>query len=228
LATVSDYQSQHTWATFLNKEKEKSYFTDLLRFVESERLAGKIVYPPKDRTFYALKLTPLSNLKVLILGQDPYHGPNQAHGLSFSVPKGIKSPPSLCNIFKELISDLKIHMPTSGDLTPWAEQGVLLLNSVLTVESGLPSSHAKRGWENFTDEVIRVANRESLNTVFVLWGSFAQQKIDLIDSAKHLIIRSPHPSPLSASRGFFGSRPFSQINNYLSAKRKSPIDWQLL
>jgi uracil-DNA glycosylase len=221
-----NYQN-NSWAEVLKFEKDKSYFQDLLKFVEAERSKGKAIYPAKDKTFNAFKLTPLDKLKVLILGQDPYHGPNQAHGLAFSVMPSVPPPPSLINIFKELRNDLDLPTPPNGDLTRWAERGVLLLNSVLSVEAGRAGSHANKGWELFTDEVIRIVSRVTKNTVFILWGSFAQKKIELIDTNKHLILKSPHPSPLSATRGFFGSKPFSKTNEYLVANGILPIDWHL-
>ena len=191
------------------------------------RAAHKVVYPSEDAIFKALQLTPFEKVKVVILGQDPYHGPNQAMGLSFSVPPGERLPPSLRNIFKELASDLGIPPSRHGDLTAWAKQGVLLLNSILSVEQGQAGSHARVGWETITDGIIERLSREREHLVFVLWGAHAQKKAALIDRSKHLVIESAHPSPLSASRGFFGSRPFSRINDYLEKHGKEPIDWRL-
>jgi uracil-DNA glycosylase len=198
---------------------------ELAHFLTAEMAAGKTIYPKPDALFKALNATPLDAVEVVILGQDPYHGPGQAHGLSFSVPAGTALPPSLRNIFKELAADLGVKPPPSGYLGGWAEQGVLLLNAVLTVEGGAAGSHAGRGWERFTDKILAVLSREKTGLVFVLWGSYAQKKRALIDESKHLVLTSAHPSPLSAHRGFFGSRPFSQINAYLKATGQRPIDW---
>jgi len=197
------------------------------RYEDNARKAGNIVYPPADLVLRALQLTPLKKVRVVILGQDPYHGAGQAHGLSFSVPKGVPLPPSLRNIFKERASDLNLPIPESGDLTPWAERGLLLLNSVLTVEDGRAGSHAQVGWEDFTDSVIESVSQKPECVAFVLWGSYAQKKKHLIDQSKHFVLESVHPSPLSAYRGFFGSKPFSRINEYFRAQSREIFDWQL-
>ncbi|MCW8091775.1 uracil-DNA glycosylase [Alteromonas sp. ASW11-130] len=216
------------WDTALAQEKQEPYFQHIIRSVSAQRQAGKVIYPPADEVFYALSITPLDTVKVVILGQDPYHGPGQAHGLSFSVQKGVAFPPSLRNMFKELQTDIPdFQVPSHGNLTSWAEQGVLLLNTVLTVEQGKAHSHAKLGWEQFTDRVIQVLNTQTHNTVFMLWGSHAQKKGKDIDATKHLVLAAPHPSPLSAHRGFFGCKHFSQANAYLQCHGKKPIEWQL-
>ncbi len=193
--------------------------------VEEQRQAQ--VFPPNRLIFNAFNTTPLSQVKVVILGQDPYHGPGQAHGLSFSVPSGVYPPPSLLNIFQELVNDVGVPMPTSGDLSDWARRGVLLLNTALTVRARAANSHRGQGWESFTDEVIRVVNKERERVVFMLWGRNARQKKNLIDTQRHFIIESPHPSPYSANSGFFGSRPFSRANQFLRTHGHSPIDWRL-
>jgi len=205
----------------------KPHLEKIEAFLACEIAAGKTIFPPLDQIFQALKFTDLEKVKVVILGQDPYHGPGQAHGLSFSVPEGERIPPSLRNIFKELATDLGVPVAVSGNLSSWAKQGVLLLNAVLTVETGLAGSHAGKGWEKITDIFITAVNEHCDGVVFVLWGNYALKKKDLIDSKKHNVISSVHPSPLSASRGFFGSRPFSNINSYLTAQGKLPIDWHL-
>lgn len=217
-----------TWQDALGPQKEAEYFTRLMARVESEREAGKVIYPPQQDVFNALKYTPLESVKVVILGQDPYHGPDQAHGLCFSVLPGVKTPPSLVNIYKELAADIDgFVIPKHGTLTRWAEQGVLLLNTVLTVEQGKAHSHAKWGWETFTDAVIDAVNRHQQGVVFLLWGSHAQKKGMHIDTSKHHVLSAPHPSPLSAHRGFLGCKHFSQTNQLLSSQNKSPINWQL-
>ena len=217
-----------TWQDALGPQKEAEYFTRLLARVESERDAGKVIYPPQQDVFNALKYTPLESVKVVILGQDPYHGPDQAHGLCFSVLSGVKTPPSLVNIYKELAADIDgFVIPKQGTLTSWAEQGVLLLNTVLTVEQGKAHSHAKWGWETFTDAVIDAVNRHQQDVVFLLWGSHAQKKGQHIDTSKHHVLSAPHPSPLSAHRGFLGCKHFSQTNQLLSSQNKSPINWQV-
>ena len=201
---------------------------DLRAFLKSEIQAEKVIYPANHLIFNALNTTKLPDVKVVILGQDPYHGPNQAHGLSFSVQKGVALPPSLRNIFHELSTDLGIEKPQHGNLTAWAEQGVLLLNAVLTVEQGQPASHQKRGWEDFTDQVIDVLNEHCEHVVFILWGAYAQRKGQRIDESKHLVLKAAHPSPLSANRGgFFGCKVFSKTNNYLKQNGIEPINWQL-
>ncbi len=215
-----------SWHALLADELEQPYFKALQEFVDAER-AVHSVFPPEVDVFNALKLTPYEQVNVMILGQDPYHDDNQAHGLAFSVRPGIKPPPSLVNIFKELKSDLGCRVPNNGYLVPWAEQGVLLLNAVLTVRAHKPASHKGKGWETFTDAVIRAVNAKESPVVFVLWGAYAQKKQPLIDTDRHTIVQSVHPSPLSARSGFFGSRPFSQINAALRAAGKTEIDWQM-
>ncbi len=214
------------WKGVLADEVHKPYFHALKEFVDRERRTHT-VYPPEPDVFNALKYTPYEKVKVVLLGQDPYHDEGQAHGLCFSVRPGVKMPPSLVNIFKELHRDLGCKMPDNGCLTPWAEQGVLLLNAVLTVRAHTPNSHKDKGWETFTDAVIRKVNDKHDPVVFVLWGGYAQKKAKLIDTSRHTVIQSAHPSPLSARNGFFGSKPFSAINKALSAAGKAPIDWQL-
>ena len=215
------------WFSYLADEFEREYMLNLSVFLRNEIKAGKSIYPHGKNIFSAFNTTTFDNTKVVIIGQDPYHGPGQAHGMSFSVPSGVPRPPSLVNIFQELQNDLGIPPSSHGNLSKWAKQGVLLLNSVLTVEKGRAASHQKQGWEIFTDRVIEVLNREKKDLVFLLWGSHAQKKGANIDPEKHLVLKSPHPSPLSAHRGFFGSRPFSKINQYLAAKGNMPIDWHL-
>lgn len=216
------------WKAALAEEFLAPYMHDLRAFIEQEKKAGKTIYPPGSEIFNALNTTPLSRVKVVILGQDPYHGAGQAHGLCFSVRRSVMLPPSLQNIYKEIQADLGIMPARHGDLTHWAEQGVLLLNSVLTVQAGQAASHQGRGWETFTDAVIRVLNEEREHIVFLLWGSYAQRKGRFIDTKKHLVLRSVHPSPLSANRGgWFGCRHFSQTNRYLEAHGQAPIDWSL-
>ncbi len=212
------------WNPLLRGEFDKPYWTALQRFVVQER-ARAPVYPSQEETFAALRLTPHAQVKVLILGQDPYHGPGQAHGLCFSVRQGVTPPPSLQNIFKELREDLACPPAPHGDLSDWARQGVLLLNAVLTVRAGVAGSHAKRGWETFTDEVIKVAGAKRDPVVFVLWGAYARRKKALIDQSRHVVIESAHPSPLSAHQGFFGSRPFSRANEALAAAGREPVQW---
>jgi uracil-DNA glycosylase len=215
------------WQAALASEFDRPSLKGLSSYLQQEAADGKVIFPPSADLFSALRLTPLSNVKVVILGQDPYHGPGQAHGLSFSVRPGVKLPPSLRNIYKELNSDLGIAPPTHGFLEPWARQGVLMLNAVLTVESGKPNAHQKRGWEQFTDAVIqRVADQEA-PCVFILWGAYAQKKAEHVDEGRHLIIRSAHPSPLSAHNGFWGTKPFSKANDFLASHGRKPIDWSL-
>lgn len=218
---------EKSWQKYLQAELEQPYMATLSAFIEAEEQQGKVIYPDEERRFTAFKLTPFDQVKVVVIGQDPYHGPKQAHGLSFSVPQGVKIPPSLVNIFKELHSDLGVAMPTHGCLESWAQQGVLLLNSVLTVEQGQAASHQGKGWERFTDYVIAQLNQHREGLVFMLWGGYAQAKGAIIDSQKHLVLRSAHPSPLSAYRGFLGCRHFSQANTYLDRHGKTPIDWAL-
>ncbi|HEY8453868.1 MAG TPA: uracil-DNA glycosylase [Natronosporangium sp.] len=214
------------WNPILRQEFEKPYWAELQRFVVEERQRGT-VYPPHEEVFAALHLTPYAEVKAVILGQDPYHGPNQAHGLCFSVRKGVQVPPSLQNIFKELEQDLGIAPPDHGCLEHWARQGVLLLNATLTVRRSKAASHQGKGWETFTDEVLRAVNEKQDRVVFILWGASARKKKSLIDTSRHVIIESPHPSPLSASSGFFGSRPFSRTNQALIEAGREPIDWAI-
>lgn len=218
-------QLHPSWKPYLSQELEKPYMQELLQFLKSEKSKGKKIFPPEDKIFAAFEQTPFDQVKVVILGQDPYHALGQAHGLSFSVGEKVKLPPSLVNIFKELKSDLSKEPPTQGSLVKWAEQGVLLLNSVLTVEEGKAGSHHKKGWEKFTDKVIEVLNHEKKNLVFILWGAPAQKKAAHVDETKHFLIKSVHPSPLSSYRGFFGSKPFSKTNDYLKSHHKDEIDW---
>lgn len=216
------------WKDLLKIEKQQPYFQNILAFITSEQSAGKTIYPKNNELFMAFKLTPLEQVKVIILGQDPYHGPGQAHGLSFSVPEGIAQPPSLRNIFVELLEDKQItHKPKSGCLATWAKQGVLLLNSTLSVEANKPQSHAHIGWQSFTDIVIQEISKNKNHLVFMLWGNNAKQKSKLIDANKHCILESVHPSPLSAHRGFIGCKHFSKTNDYLIKHKKKPINWQI-
>ncbi|MCW3058745.1 MAG: uracil-DNA glycosylase [Capsulimonas sp.] len=221
-----DLTLPESWRESLAGEFEKPYFHKLTEFVDAERAAHS-VFPPESEVFSALNLTPLDDVRVMILGQDPYHDDGQAHGLCFSVRPGIKPPPSLVNIFKELKSELDIPIPDNGYLVPWAKQGVLLLNAVLTVRAHEANSHKNKGWETFTDAVIQTVSAKETPVVFVLWGAYAQKKAPLIDTSKHTIIQSAHPSPLSARSGFFGSQPFSKINDTLRANGRAEIDWRL-
>lgn len=215
-----------TWHDVLAGEKEKPYFVETLQAVAKERAAGITVYPPQKDVFNAFRLTELSNIKVVILGQDPYHGPNQAHGLAFSVRPGVAIPPSLQNMYKELEQDIPgFTHPQHGFLESWATQGVMLLNTVLTVEAGKAHSHAHFGWETFTDTVIRAINQHRKGVIFLLWGSHAQKKGGFIDPKRHHILKAPHPSPLSAHRGFFGCQHFSRANALLSQAGQTPVDW---
>jgi len=217
-----------SWLEVLHEEFDKNYMVNLREFLKTEKAAGYKIYPKGSDIFNAFSKTPFDELKVVIIGQDPYHGANQAHGLSFSVQKGITPPPSLKNIYKELLTDIPgFAIPSHGDLTEWAEQGVLLLNATLTVRDSTPASHQKKGWEEFTDQVIKTISEKKEGIVFILWGSYAQAKAELIDQKKHFIIKSPHPSPFSADRGFFGSKPFSKTNAILAKEGKKPIDWQI-
>jgi len=214
------------WSDYLNPEKDKYYFKALDSYLKSKKNLN--IYPPKNSWFKALEYSSFDKTKVIILGQDPYHAEGQAEGLSFSVPKGVVIPPSLRNIFKELQSDdVSFSKPEHGNLVSWANQGVLLLNSVLTVEQNSPASHANKGWENFTDKVIQILSSNKNNLVFILWGAYANKKSQLIDSSKHLILSAPHPSPFSAYKGFFGSRHFSKTNNYLELTNQEAIDWSI-
>ncbi|NLD78408.1 MAG: uracil-DNA glycosylase [Acidimicrobiales bacterium] len=214
------------WNPVLRGEFIEDYWHELQDFVAAERSAG-LVFPPDDEVFAALHLTPLATVKVVILGQDPYHGTGQAHGLCFSVRSGTPAPPSLRNIQRELVDDLGVAPPTTGDLTRWAGQGVLLLNTTLTVRAGQAGSHQGRGWERFTDQVIRAVSARNEPVVFVLWGAHARKKKALIDRRTHVVVESAHPSPLSAHNGFFGSRPFSRVNAALEARGREPVDWSL-
>lgn len=220
-------QLETSWKAHLLTEFEKPYMHGLRDFLERERASRKRIFPRGSEFFAALNACPFEMVKVVILGQDPYHGTGQAHGLCFSVRRGIEIPPSLVNIFKELRDDLGLEPPAHGDLSAWAAQGVLLLNATLSVESGKAGSHQGKGWEEFTDAIIDHLNREREGLAFVLWGSYAQKKGARIDGRRHLVLRGPHPSPLSAHRGFFGCRHFSKINTYLVDQGKSPIDWRL-
>ena len=216
-----------SWAGPLNGEFAAPYMAELKQFLLAEREAGKRIFPKGCNWFRALDLTPLEEVRVVILGQDPYHGEGQAHGLCFSVPEGVRPPPSLVNIFKEMKTDLGIDPSPHGFLEHWAEQGVLLLNSVLTVEMGEAASHRDRGWERFTDAVIRLVNDKREPVVFMLWGSYAQKKAAFVDTSRHLVLKAPHPSPLSAHSGFLGCRHFSKANGFLEAQGQRPIDWAL-
>ena len=220
-------QLHPSWQAVIGQEFDKPYMQALRAFLKQEKVAGKTIFPSGPLIFNAFNHTPFDQVRVVIIGQDPYHGPYQAHGLSFSVQAGIALPPSLMNIYKEIESDLNIKMSGSGDLTPWAEQGVLLLNATLTVEQAKAGSHQKRGWEIFTDAAIAALNAHRQNLAFVLWGSYAQKKGEAIDASKHLVLKSVHPSPLSAHRGFFGNHQFSSINQYLMEHGQKPINWQL-
>jgi uracil-DNA glycosylase len=215
---------EESWQNVLQDEFEKPYFKNLVAFVKDEYNSQK-VYPPGNQIFNAFKMCPFDEVKVVILGQDPYHGPNQANGLAFSVSDEVRTPPSLINIFKEIKSDLGKDLPPTGNLERWAQQGVLLLNATLTVRAGNAGSHQKKGWEEFTDAVVQKVNELKENVVFMLWGAYAQKKGAFIDTKKHLVLQSAHPSPFAADRGFFGNRHFSKANEYLKAHGKEPIDW---
>lgn len=221
-----EFHLEKSWAPKLGEELKKPYMESLEAFLEKEYLEHSI-YPAQKHILEAFRLTPFDKVKVVILGQDPYHGEGQAHGLSFSVPKGVKIPPSLVNIFKELHDDMKVEIPNGGNLTKWAQEGVLLLNNVLTVQEGKAGSHHKKGWETFTSAVIDILNKEKENLVFILWGSPAQKKAQNVDESRHLVLKSVHPSPLSVYRGFMGSKPFSQTNQYLKKHGIKEIDWSL-
>lgn len=220
-------QLDASWLNELSDEFDQEYMLALRSFLSKEAAAGKVLYPPSKLIFNALNKTPLDQVKVVILGQDPYHGPGQAHGLCFSVPPGVPSPPSLVNIFKEVHADTGVPIPEHGCLESWSAQGVLLLNSVLTVEHKKAGSHAGNGWERFTDRVIQILNSKREGLVFLLWGSYAQKKGALIDEQNHCVLKSVHPSPLSAHRGFIGCRHFSKTNTYLQSRKEKPIDWSL-
>lgn len=220
--------SSQTWQSILQQQESEDYFQQIRAFVEQERDSGKLIYPPQEQVFSAFEMTPFDAVRVVILGQDPYHGANQAHGLAFSVLPGVKIPPSLRNMYKELAEDIEgFEAPTHGYLKSWAEQGVLMLNTVLTVEEGKAHSHAKCGWEIFTDHIIEQLNQRSEPIVFLLWGAHAQKKGQSIDSNKHFVLNAPHPSPLSARRGFFGCQHFSQTNELLKSQNLPAIDWRL-
>lgn len=216
-----------SWQPWLAPEFDAPYMQNLKAFLQQEKAQHKTIYPHSSDWFHALEATPLDQVKVVIIGQDPYHQPGQAHGLCFSVRPGVKTPPSLVNIYKELNTDLGIAPVTHGYLESWARQGVLLLNAVLTVEDSNAASHQGKGWETFTDKVIATVNEQCQNVVFLLWGSYAQKKGAVIDPQRHCVLKAPHPSPLAAHRGFFGCRHFSQANSYLSANGKAPVNWQL-
>ncbi len=216
-----------SWRNFLEEEFNSAYFKEIKDFLVSEKRADNLIYPPGSQIFSAFDRTPLDKTKVVILGQDPYHGPGQAHGLSFSVPEGIAIPPSLRNIFKELKTDIGIDKPLSGNLELWASQGVLLLNATLTVRANVAGSHQNRGWEKFTDSVIQKLSNHKSNLVFILWGKYAQAKESLINPNKHFILKAAHPSPFAADRGFFGCKHFSKTNEYLKKKGIPEIDWNL-
>lgn len=222
-----DVKLEPSWKTRLLPEFRTERMGKLREFLADELKKGKRIYPRAQDWFAALDLTKFDDVRVVIVGQDPYHGPGQAHGLSFSVREGVPFPPSLQNIFKEMQNDVGLPIPANGDLSKWAERGVLLLNAVLTVEQSRAASHQKKGWEEFTDRIIHLLNDEKENLVFVLWGAYAQKKGAFIDRKRHFVLETAHPSPLSAHRGFFGSRPFSKINKYLTSKGLEPIDWRL-
>lgn len=223
---IMNVKIEQSWKDALAGEFEKPYFASLVRFLHEEKSSGQKIYPPGSQIFKAFELTPLDNLKVVILGQDPYHGPGQAHGLSFSVPEGVPAPPSLKNIFKEIETDMGIRMSGYPNLEKWARQGVLMLNAVLTVRAGAAASHSRIGWEQFTDAVIRHISDNCDGVVFLLWGNFARSKRELIDVSRHHVLEAAHPSPL-ARGAFFGCRHFSRTNEILSSQGKTPVDWQL-
>ena len=227
MATQADIKLHPSWLERLSGEFTQPYMAELKRFLLTERERGKRIFPKAANWFRALDLTPIDEVRVVILGQDPYHGPGQAHGLCFSVPSEVQPPPSLVNIYKELESDLGIRPAPHGFLEHWARQGVLLLNSVLTVEMGRAASHRDRGWERFTDAIIRQVNARPEPVVFMLWGSYAQRKAAFVDASRHLVLKAPHPSPLSAHSGFFGCRHFSKANAFLQAQGLQPVDWAL-
>jgi len=218
---------EQSWKRVLAPEFELDYLRALSEFLRTQKAAGQTIYPASDEIFNALNSTPFDSVKLVILGQDPYHGPGQAHGLCFSVRSGVALPPSLKNIYKELANDLNIAPARTGNLQCWAAQGALLLNSVLTVQSGNAASHQGKGWERFTDRIIALLNERRENLVFLLWGNYAQRKGAIIDRARHLVLESVHPSPLSANRGFYGNHHFSQSNNYLETHNQTPIDWRV-
>ncbi|MEI8053710.1 MAG: uracil-DNA glycosylase [Bacteroidota bacterium] len=224
-----DVKLHPSWKSALENEFEKNYFQQMIMLLRTEKILGKTSFPPGPLIFNAFNTTPFEKVTVVILGQDPYHGPGQAHGLSFSVPTGVKPPPSLVNVFKEIQNDIGIKLaPGYGNLTKWAQQGVLLLNTALTVRSGEPFSHAKIGWAQFTDAVIQTISDKKENVVFLLWGKFAQEKLALIDQNKHFVLKAAHPSPFSADKGFYGCKHFSKTNELLVKQGLNPIDWKLL
>lgn len=225
---MSAIKLEKDWLEILEPEFEKPYMQSLKSFLLREKEAGKIIYPKSAEIFNAMNITRFEEVDVVIIGQDPYHGEGQAHGLSFSVPPGVRPPPSLMNIYKEIESEYGVKMPKTGDLTTWAQQGVLLLNATLTVENGLAGSHQKKGWEEFTDRIIHALNERRENLVFMLWGSYAQKKGAFIDREKHLVLESAHPSPLSAHRGFLGNGHFKKANEYLEEKGKTGVEWWML
>ncbi|MEK0363519.1 uracil-DNA glycosylase [Pseudomonas sp. CBC3] len=227
MSQVDRVKLEESWKAALQNEFEQPYMKELGAFLRSEKAAGKIIYPPGPLIFNALNSTPVDQVRAVILGQDPYHGAGQAHGLCFSVQPGVAPPPSLQNIFKELKRDLNLDIPRHGYLQHWADQGVLMLNTSLTVEQGMAGSHAKKGWQRLTDRIIEVVSERCSNVVFMLWGAHAQSKAKLIDPTKHLLLKSVHPSPLSAHRGFIGNGHFSRANQFLTQQGKEPIDWRL-
>lgn len=214
-----------SWMTAIGDEFDRAYMKKLNDFLKQEKAGGHVIYPEEDNIFSALRITPFDKVKVVMLGQDPYHGPDQAHGLSFSVREGIALPPSLRNIYKEIEQEFGVSMPKKGDLSEWARQGVLLLNATLTVRAAQAGSHQKRGWEEFTDAIIHALNESGEHIVFLLWGAYAQKKGAFIDQTKHLVLEAPHPSPLSAHRGFLGCGHFKKANDYLEKHGRTPIDW---
>ncbi len=220
-------QIEAGWKNVLEAEFSKPYFLHIVHFLKTEKNSGKIIYPPGSQIFNAFEMSPFEKTRVVLLGQDPYHGPGQAHGLSFSVPDGVRPPPSLQNIFKELNQDIGMPIPGTGNLSRWARQGVLLLNAYLTVEAQTPMSHSQIGWGEFTNTVIKTVSDKKQNLVFLLWGKFAQEKQELIDETRHLVLKAAHPSPFSADKGFFGCRHFSKTNGYLMKNGIDPIDWKL-
>jgi uracil-DNA glycosylase len=222
-----DVKIEESWKSALKQEFTKPYFQEIAGFLKTEKMQGKTIYPPGPLIFNAFNHTSFTNVKVVLIGQDPYHGPGQAMGLSFSVPAGVPPPPSLVNIYKELHKDIGMAIPKTGDLTPWANQGVLLLNAALTVRANEPASHGKIGWMQFTDAVIRRISDEKRGVVFLLWGKFAQEKQILIDETKHHVLKAAHPSPFSADKGFFGCKHFSKTNELLAKEGLDPIDWTL-
>lgn len=219
---------EQSWLDVIGAEFDQPYMAQLKKFLQDEKATGKVIYPKGAEIFNAMNTTAFANVKVVIIGQDPYHGPGQAHGLCFSVRKGVAIPPSLINIYKEIETEYGVRMPAHGDLTGWAEQGVLLLNATLTVQHANAGSHQNKGWETFTDAIIRVISEKREHVVFLLWGSYAQRKGALIDRRKHCVLEAPHPSPLSAHRGFFGCGHFKKANEYLVKQGLAPVDWQKL